>query len=190
MSAIPPPAVDTGYRLKNGSPAIKVKVWGIFQEAAKELEAIIDTGFTGFLSLHIVEALPLGLVLASTTKVTFADGSTGTNLLAWGTIGLPSGQVAAGLVLLESNPSPTLLGMAFLNQFERTLLIFGEKAIPPPYDATAEPVLLVDNKAVHEVLAALFAAAAQARAAPAAPPPAVAPDTPAAPGVNPAAPSP
>lgn len=42
-------ARGAGYLHKSGSPAIKVRVSGALAASGKEFEAIIDTGFTGFL---------------------------------------------------------------------------------------------------------------------------------------------
>lgn len=169
MSATPQGSpAETGYLHKSGSPAIKIKVWGVAPGLAKEFEAIIDTGFSGFLSMPMVQAFPLGLVLTGTTNVVLADGSTDTKLTALGVVGLPSGQTRPGVIILEPNPTDILVGVEFLNQFERTLLLFGERAIPASMQP-ANPVLLVDNKLVHTILdevrkAALKAAQSQAPA--------------------------
>jgi predicted aspartyl protease len=159
VSAIPPESpAEAGYLHKSGSPAVKIKVWGVFQASAQEFEAIIDTGFTGFLSMPMVQAFPLGLVLVGTTNVVLADGSTDTKLTALGTIGLASGQNKVGVIILEPNPTDILVGMEFLNRFERTLFLFGQRAIP----STATPVLLVKNEVVHLFLDELHRAAVQA----------------------------
>jgi hypothetical protein len=77
--------------------------------------AIIDTGFTGFLSMPLLQALPLSLVLAATVTVTLADGSTAPKLLVGAKVTLPSGQTTSGLVVLEENPAcDVLMGMEFL----------------------------------------------------------------------------
>lgn len=109
--------------------------------------------------MPMVDAFPLGLVLLGTTTVTLAGGSTETKLIALGSASLPSGQVAPGVIILENNPCDVLIGMDFLKQFQRTLLLFGEQAIPASISTNPQPAILVDNKVVHGALQAIYAAA-------------------------------
>ena len=52
----PATPVQIGYLDKNGHPTVKIKVHGIVSGAQQEFEAMIDTGFTGFLLMPIVSA--------------------------------------------------------------------------------------------------------------------------------------
>jgi predicted aspartyl protease len=106
----------------SGSPRIKISVYGINKTLAQEFDALIDTGFSGFLSMHMVQAFPLGLVLSGTTSVTLADGSQVANLTAMGCIEI-GGEIKTGLILLENNPCDILIGMDFLRTFSRVLLV-------------------------------------------------------------------
>ncbi len=87
-----------------------------------EFDAILDTGFTGFLSIPLVQAIRLGLVLHGTTKVTLADGSQAYKLTARGKI-VVGGESKIGVAILENKGTDLLLGMSFLRQFGRTLLV-------------------------------------------------------------------
>ena len=109
-----------GYLDKNGHPNVKIRVWGIDSRFKQEFEAMIDTGFTGFLKLPITMALPLGLTLMGTGDSTLADGSKSPMLLTLGTVEL-DGQETNGVVALDSGGTP-LLGMAFLRQCQHTLM--------------------------------------------------------------------
>jgi hypothetical protein len=102
--------------------------------------------------MPLVQALPLGLILVGSTTVTFADGSTGARLTALGTIHLESGVSKIGVVILEPDSSDLLVGMEFLNQFQRTLVLIGDRAIPEPLRASAKHALLVDNDFVRFLL--------------------------------------
>lgn len=78
--------LQLGYLDCNGHPRLKIKVSGTNPNIVAEIDAMIDTGFTGFLMLPLAQALPLGLVLYGTGDYTIADGSTVTNFLGKGTV--------------------------------------------------------------------------------------------------------
>lgn len=107
---------------KSGSPCIKLRIEGTFPGSGQEFEVTVDTGFTGFISMPIMSALPLGLALYGTTKVTFGDGNTVSRFTALGVAHL-SGVQKAGVIILEPNTSTILVGMAFLTAFEQTVLM-------------------------------------------------------------------
>ncbi len=107
-----------------GHPIIKVKVWGIYEQFAQEFEALLDTGFTGFMSLPLTAALPLGLTLVSTVTYTLADGNSAFSLLALGTVDY-EGQQIFGPISLELNPNckDVLVGMDFIKQGKLMLIL-------------------------------------------------------------------
>lgn len=125
----------TGFFDKIGSPAIKISVHGIFTDAKTEVDAVIDTGFSGFLQMPLLQAFPLGLVLYGTTQVTLADGSSSPRLVALGTIGLGSAE-KVGLILLDAGSNHVLIGMGLLRKFNKTLIVSSttvtlEDELPP-----------------------------------------------------------
>jgi len=73
----------TGYLDDKGDPCIDVEVTNPLGWK-KTLKCVIDTGFTGFLSIPILEAFPIGLLLVGTMPVTLADGSTQYKLMCLG----------------------------------------------------------------------------------------------------------
>lgn len=112
-----------GYLDSAGHPHVKIRVWGLNEQFAQEFEAMIDTGFTGFLMLPLVSAFPLALTLFGTTTYTLADGSQSPKLLAYGTVGLDE-ENTEGLIVLEANASSgPLLGMEFLRRSKKELLV-------------------------------------------------------------------
>jgi predicted aspartyl protease len=137
----------TGYLDNAGSPRLKITLRGVWQGVDQELDAIVDTGFTGFLSMPMVDAFPLGLVLYGTTTTILADGSTSYKLMAVGTacVGTES---KVGIVLLNmgTGPSAVLLGMEFLRIFDKSLLLIKDAVIlvdspaTPPTQQQAAPV--------------------------------------------------
>lgn len=112
----------TGFFDSRGNAALKISVHGAVEPAKQEFEAIIDTGFTGFLSMPIVKAFPLALVLLGTTSVTFADGKTETRLTAFGTITLGT-EAQHGVITLEWGATDVLVGMDFLRKFKKALIL-------------------------------------------------------------------
>jgi predicted aspartyl protease len=131
VSATPKVQLWTGYFDKSGSPALKVTIKGPFGEPV-EFDAILDTGFSGFVCMPLLRALPLGLLLYGTTSVELADGSKSTKLTARGMVGV-EGESKVGVVILEPSSDEVLLGMAFLRLFKRGLFV------------TQNVVLLVDE---------------------------------------------
>jgi clan AA aspartic protease len=113
-----------------GHPIIKVKVWGVAEQFAQEFEALVDTGFTGFLSLPLTAALPLGLTLISTVNYTMADGSSTSSLVALGTVDY-EGQKIFGAISLElsANSTSVLVGMEFIKEGKLMLLLHSNSAM-------------------------------------------------------------
>lgn len=92
------------------------------EQFAQEFEAMIDTGFTGFLSIPLTAAFPLALTLYGTFTYQLADGSVSPKLLGWGTVALED-EIAHGTIVLEPNGSGLLLGMDFLKRLDKALVV-------------------------------------------------------------------
>jgi predicted aspartyl protease len=108
----------------SGRPCIKVKISGAYPEFATEFEAVIDTGFTGFISMPFVQAFPLGLPLTGTTPVVLADGNVHEKFMAICSAQLEGGTTwEAGVVILEPTSTDILLGMEFMQKFQKTLFV-------------------------------------------------------------------
>jgi predicted aspartyl protease len=115
----------SGYFDKAGNPCVKITVSGVYNQSGIEFEAIIDTGFTGFLLIPIVQALPIGLVLDSTTEVTLADGSVKGRYVGYGMVHIVGDDKArltqGGLVMLEETGTDILVGMDFFRKFKLSM---------------------------------------------------------------------
>jgi len=107
----------------------------------QEFEGIIDTGFTGFVSMPIVKAFPLGLLLAGTASITLADGKSAPQLTATGQVQI-GGQSEIGVVILQGASADILLGMDFLAKFGRVLFIHPNKGLASLMDqAEVDPLI-------------------------------------------------
>ncbi|MGA2212171.1 MAG: hypothetical protein ABSH31_02755 [Bryobacteraceae bacterium] len=148
-------STQIGYVDPNGHPRITIHIRGTHPTEFVEIDALVDTGFTGFLMLPIAKALPLGLALYGTGDYTLADGSPISCFLAEGTIEIrPPSQ---SLTLTAKTPPPAnpapivqpesvtgvvvlagddaLVGMEFIRALKKWLLV-------------GSAVLLIDNDAI------------------------------------------
>ena len=121
MSDTPKVQVWTGFFSKSGSPALKISLHGPFGTPV-EFEGILDTGFTGFVSVPLLSALPLGLLLFGTASIELADGSKCARITAQGSADI-HGESEIGVIILEPNSNDVLIGMAFLRLFKRALFV-------------------------------------------------------------------
>ena len=129
-------AAKIGY-LDNGHPHLKIRVYGITADLAQEFEAMVDTGFSGFLALPIHQALPLALVWHGTSQFNLANGAKNTVMLAFGTVKVGD-ELVNGTIVIDSPESTPLLGMEFLRQCDNALIV------------SKNGVLFVDEAAVEQ----------------------------------------
>ena len=110
-------AQGTGKINQRGCPTVDVEVSGAVPTIKRPINALIDTGFSGFLLLPILEAFPVGLVLHGTTNVTLADGSSHSKLTCLGFVEF-GGEKEGGVIIIEEKSTEALLGMEFLKKFK------------------------------------------------------------------------
>jgi predicted aspartyl protease len=108
---------------QTGNACLKLHMRGVkHAPPGAEFEAIIDTGFTGFIQLPLSEALSLSLPLEGTNSVTLANGSSLVMLTALAQVTL-MGRTEVGVVLLSMTSNDILVGMDFLRRFDRALVV-------------------------------------------------------------------
>jgi len=105
----------TGYFDSNGDPWLEIEISGPFSNPSKT-QCLIDTGFTGFLSMPFLSAFPLGLILTGTMNIVFANGDIQPRLTCLGKA-IFDGQTNVGVIVLEPQGNQVLLGMNFLRKF-------------------------------------------------------------------------
>jgi predicted aspartyl protease len=126
-------------------------VYGIGEQFAQEFDALIDTGFTGFLMLPLTSAIPLGLTLCGTSRYTLADGTvSSSNLIALGTVEF-EGQKVLGPISLEGNTAckDCLLGMEYIKQSKQMLVVC--EAVAALYDMEEVLKIMQDAAAATQV---------------------------------------
>ena len=69
----------------NDQPVIEIEVKGV-TGISKKINALVDSGFNGYIQIPFIEAFPLGLVLAGVQANTLADGSASTHLVCRGQV--------------------------------------------------------------------------------------------------------
>jgi clan AA aspartic protease len=105
----------------SGSPTVEIEVSGPLTNPTK-FTALVDTGFSGFLLLPLLEAFPVGLILRGTMGVTLADGSNQTKLTCLGMVHF-GGRKELGLVVIEWQSTDVLVGMDFLRKFHLQMIV-------------------------------------------------------------------
>jgi predicted aspartyl protease len=116
-------AATHGQLDSQGCPLIRV---AIFLEdrptAAKEFNALIDTGFTGFGQIPTEEATAIGLVPIGEMPLTYQDGATYPVPVAWASVRLGS-ETKEGFIFLADRGADILLGVHSLRVFAKTLVL-------------------------------------------------------------------
>src|SRR5437016_2255370 len=92
--------------VKGRAPVFNIQISGL--GAPKPFEAIMDTCFSGFRSMPLVKAFPLGLVLQGITSIVLADGSKISRLTALGVVEI-GGEQRHDIIVLEDHGDELLL---------------------------------------------------------------------------------
>ncbi len=111
-----------GYTFDDGTPVLQISISGPY-ETPQQYDAIIDTGFNGFLSVPQSVADTLSLEHLATERVFFADNSEHIRWTSLATVILGD-QRQDGVVYLEPLSEEVLLGVEFLRRFDRMLLFY------------------------------------------------------------------
>jgi predicted aspartyl protease len=119
----------------SGCPTVAIEVSGPLGNRTP-LTAMVDTGFSGFLLIPILDAFPIGLLLRGTTPITLADGSTQTKLTCLGLIHF-DGKDEAGIIIVEWQNTDVLVGMEFLRTFKKRLSVDPANGLVEIVDAPA-----------------------------------------------------
>lgn len=106
---------------QNESPKIVIELSGKLSTNPQSFEAIVDTGFTGSISIPLANALPLGLVLFSMASFTLADGSREDTFLCLGTAQIAHRKET--VIISLSKGKDVLIGTEFLLTFGATLVL-------------------------------------------------------------------
>lgn len=107
----------------NASPIIRIAVGGLLGvPEPNELEAIFDTGFTGFLCLPLATGISMHLNLWGIKPSVLADGSKIYNLVCIGKARF-LGQEKLGEITLMPTGSDCIVGMEFVNVFGVEVLL-------------------------------------------------------------------
>ena len=130
--------------IKNAVPRFRLKFHGSFNSKNPvEHEITLDTGFTGFVSMPLLLAFPLGLILGGTINSILADGRTVTSMWAMGTV-IIEGESYHGTFTLSSG-ADILVGMDFLKKSGRVLIVDPQRnalsVIKSPTPRTIKPSL-------------------------------------------------
>jgi len=86
------------------------------------VDAIIDTGFTGFVQVPVPFAQQVGLTPRTITETQYPDGRIDAVPLAWGQIALGE-DTREGFVHIQRGSDEAIVGIEFLRLFRKILLI-------------------------------------------------------------------
>ncbi|MCR4403749.1 MAG: hypothetical protein NUW06_00355 [Candidatus Acetothermia bacterium] len=92
-------------------PRVAITIQGARRDAT--LDAVIDTGFDGYLCLPVAVAIELGLELYGAQRTELADGSIKSELVFIGRAGF-AGQPSREVEILLTEGEEALIGVGFL----------------------------------------------------------------------------
>ncbi len=104
----------------NDQPKIEIEVKGI-TGISRKIEALVDSGFNGYLIIPFAEAFPLGLVLAGVQANTLADGSTSSHFVCKGQVCVDGKCVDTTIDIQPANI--VLLGTKLLKELGKVFVL-------------------------------------------------------------------
>ena len=114
-------AATRGWLDAQGCPFTRIAVFPEGRPAtAKDFDALIDTGFTGFAQIPHRAAISIGLAAIGEMEITYPDETTEPVPVAWATVRLGS-ETREGFVFIPAR-GEILIGAHFLRLFGKTLI--------------------------------------------------------------------
>ena len=110
----------------NGQPRIEIQVKGV-SGVPKAINAVIDSGFNGYLKLPFIDAFPLGLILAGIQDSTLADGSAVSNLVCKGQVCIDGKCINTTIDIHKSNI--ILIGTQLLRELGKKFILDCENGL-------------------------------------------------------------
>ncbi len=104
----------------NDQPVIEIDVKGV-TGISKKINALVDSGFNGYLQIPFMEAFPLGLVLAGIQANTLADGSTSSHLVCKGQVCVDGRCIDTTIDIQQANI--VLLGTKLLKELGKVFTL-------------------------------------------------------------------
>ena len=122
----------------SGSPVVTISIPSANEASppVRVFDAVIDTGFTGFLQMPTQEANGLGIVARTSGDVEYADGRIRAVPLAWARVALGEA-TEEGFIHLHDATTEVTVGLEFLRTFRKALVL----------SVTDHWVLLIDSVA-------------------------------------------
>lgn len=102
---------------ENYSPRVPVEVLGSVHGNVKEVVAIVDTGFTGFMQIPLAIGIACNLNLWGIQSFKLADGKLIKNIECFGKIRF-AGKELFGNITLSETSEDCLIGMQFLQELK------------------------------------------------------------------------
>jgi predicted aspartyl protease len=90
--------------------------------ASEFFDALIDTGFTGFVQLPVRRARELGLTPRAASEIEYADGRIDTIPLSWARVVLGV-EAQEGFIHLQRESHEVIVGVEFLRLFQKTFVL-------------------------------------------------------------------
>lgn len=119
--------IITGFLDSNLHPHFTIEVFGYSPQNLVKIDAMMDTGFSGFLSLPLANCFQSALILLSTATYILADGKPSNTLLCLGTVKANDdnniARSATGAISVSFNSPTTLLGVDFLSRINGKLVL-------------------------------------------------------------------